>query len=182
MRTANNLDELIKMIKQDTASSFKEDVFPVVQRRMIKHITLDVYGEYQPVAYFRRYKLSSKEMSYNPYDDTSNKGLLSDENIEALFNDRAKDKITMIVVNNTLGSKYYFDKFGNIRVSRNAGRPIAEVIERGKGYDIKKSKYNARYRLPRPFIHNTAVDLGETGDHVKALAKSLRAKGYDVIE
>ena len=177
MWVAKNLDELTEYIKNDIAVSFMEDVFPVVQRKMIKHIALDVYEEYNPKAYYRRYNKAGREIPHNFYDDTDNKGLLSDENIKPYLGSRGKNIVNLWVLNETLGSKYYVDKEGNLRRSKNAGKPIAGIIETGIGYDLS-SRFNAK---PRPFVQNTYDELSSNNDHVKALIQSLRAKGYDII-
>ena len=175
MRVANSLDELKKIIKDDMLVSVATDVVDKVQDRMIRHIVYDVYEVYKPKAYKRRYILAGKDVPpYNPFDDTDNTGLLDRDNIVATITDRYSNKVIVTVENYTLGSKYYY--LNGRQISRNAGKPIANVIETGIGYDVLGWAY---YGVPRPFIQNTFDDLSRTEDYAKAFVKSMRAKGYD---
>lgn len=47
---------------------------------------------------------------------------------------------------------------------------LIQVIESGEGYDYFSPG-------PRPFVTNTREDLAGSGDHVKALARGLAARG-----
>lgn len=198
MRLAKNLNELKELIKDDTYVSLANDVFPVVQSRMIKHIALDVYEEYEPRAYVRRYinsGLSTRYIDFK-FDNTKNKGLLSAENIKYYFADKNKNSVEIFVYNDTLGSRYFYayrevtikDKYGHSRTvkrryryrSQNAGLPIANVIETGEGYDIGLTLEHAEMGQERPFMQNTYEDLARTEDYSKAFVKSMRAKGYDI--
>lgn len=167
-KICTSLAELQKELQNRVNNALSSNVAKVVSDVMIDHIIQDVYDEYEPKRYIRRFDLSGNDIS-SPYDDTDNTGLLDPENIVTQIKGN-----TLIVEDNTLGSKYYQDG-EEWKISRNAGKPIAGVIETGKGYDVWKNGSK-----PRPFIENTREELREREWHKKALKQGLQKQGLEV--
>lgn len=193
------------MLAYDVKMSMAEEVFPAVQNKMLHHIIEDVYEVYDPSWYItgRRYIWTGAD-AYSAYDDTDNSGLMDKDNIRFYIHS-SNGQISMSILNETLGARFYkspaiaknrnrgkrkirslnelIEEIRHRRsnatglLSRNAGRPIAEVIETGYGYDVRNWEYDG---VPRPFMKNTAKDLEQNKDHIKAFVYGMRAKGYDI--
>ena len=116
----------------------------------------------------RRYKQSGNDIG-SPFDDTDNIGLLGQENIISTIDGDGN----LFVQNMTLGSRYYYDATG-WHISKNAEKPIAGVIETGRGYDVLGNA------TPRPFIQNTHDDLEQNHYHTEAMKRSLKKQGLEV--
>lgn len=163
-----NLKELKGELQKKVNKALQNDVAPVVKNTMIKHIDEDVYDVYEPSTYVRRFNHSGIEVQ-SPFDNTENTGLEDIDNIISIVQND-----TLIVENDTLGSRFYRDKKGKWKTSKNYNQPIAEVIETGHGYDVWDDAE------PRPFIKNTRNELRETGKHAEALKKGLEKQGLKV--
>lgn len=61
---------------------------------------------------------------------------------------------------------------------RDGDKYIPKVVETGVGYDY--TGYGYGYEKPRPFIEETKKELKSNKQHLEALKKSLRNKGYKV--
>lgn len=151
-----SIKNLKKVLQGRVDIALKEDVTDVVRDVMTDHIVTDVYEKYSPKTYQRRENCD---------------GLLDPNNISS-----SVDNGKLSVKNDTLGSKYY--NHGNeIKTSQNYNKPIADVIETGKGYDIEGWEYD---NVPRPFMSNTYDDLQKNKHHIEAMRNGLRKQGLKV--
>lgn len=166
-KVCKNMKELEKELLNRINIALDEDVADVVKNVMTDHILQDVYDARPEGAYVRRYNQSGNDIN-SPFDDTDNTGLLDPNTIIATIDGDGGLKVENV----TLGSKYYY-KDGEKKTSQNAGKPIAEVIETGEGYDIANIK-------PRPFMENTAEDIKEHNYHIQALKDGLKKLGLEV--
>lgn len=169
-KICGNLAELQKELQNIINDVLAKDVNDVVKDVMLQHIEDDVYGTYSSEAYLRRGIQDGKSLE-SRYDDTFNKGLKNGDNIIGVVTSNE-----LVVTNNTLGSKYYY-KNNKKKISRNAEKPIANVIETGNGYDVKGWQY---YGIPRPFMQNTNDEILKSKLHYKALKKGLTKRGLEV--
>ena len=165
-KVCKNIKELEKELMKRINTALDTDVADVVRDVMTDHIAQDVYDEYVPSMYVRRYNQSGNDIN-STFDDTDNTGLLDPNNIVATIDGDGGLKVENV----TLGSRYYY-KNGERKISRNAGKPIAEVIETGEGYDIGG--------FPRPFMENAHNDLEQNHYHTEALKQSLKKQGLEV--
>lgn len=163
-----NLKELEKELYKRINIALDTDVADTVKDVMTDHIVRDVYDAWEPQAYMRRYNQSGNDIG-SPFDDTDNVGLLNQENIISTIDGDGN----LFVQNMTLGSKYYYDAKG-WHLSKNAEKPIAGVIETGRGYDVLGDT------IPRPFMENTHDDLEQNHYHTEALKRSLKKQGLEV--
>ena len=164
-----NLKELEKELYKRINTALDEDVSDVVKDVMTDHIIQDVYDVCNPVSYERRYNQAGINID-NGYDDSDNTGLLDVDNIIATIDGEGN----LFVQNITLGSRYYYDK-NKKRISQNAGKPIANIIETGEGYDIWDANGTSR-----PFMRNTHDDLKENHYHTQAMKQGLKRQGLEV--
>ena len=163
-----DIKELEKELQDRIDAALLTDVAEMVRDVMTDHINRDVYDVYEPSQYTRRYNESGIDIN-SRFDDTNNTGLLDPANITAYI-----DRTGILTVeNDTVGSKYYYKK-GSKVISKNAGKPIAGVIETGNGYDVWDDAE------PRPFIANTRDEIREGDYHIKALKQALKRMGLDV--
>ena len=124
-----------------------------VMQAVIKH---DVYDAYTPKMYHRR---------------GGHDGLADKENIKAVAEDG------VLTVTNTTMAYPYLDMEQNT-LSQNAGQLLAPIIESGDGYDYTKWAY---YGRPRPFMHNTEIELSNSKWAIEAmLAEGLIRQGIEV--
>ena len=159
----SNLNELEKELKKRINNALNSEVTDVVKDKMEDHIISDVYNVYEPEIYIRRY---------------TDGGLIDPNNIVAYA-----DHGTLTVKNITLGDKYvgirHYTATGHTstpKVSKNYNKPIAGVIETGKGYDIHGWEYDG---VPRPFMTNTRDELKQSHLHIKALKQGLERQGLE---
>lgn len=170
-KVCKNLQELRNEIMKRVNIALDTDVADTVRDVMTDHIIQDVYDVHIPRRYERRFNQSGNDIN-SFFDDTDNTGLLDPDNIITTIDGDGN----LIVQNVTLGSRYYY--IGNKPyISKNAGKPIAGVIETGQGYDIDNWEYDG---VPRPFIENTREDLKENHYHTKALKEGLKKQGLEV--
>lgn len=148
-----SLSELRSVLQEKIDVALLTDTAETVTDVMLEHIVSDVYEEYIPTTYKRRY---------------NNGGLADPDNIITYLDEYGR----LYVEQFTLGDKYY--KMGDyILISSNYGKPIADIIETGEGYDIVSPG-------ARPFLHNTREDLRKNKQHVSALKKGLKKQGLEV--
>ena len=163
-----NLKELEKELYKRINTALDTEVADTIKEVMTDHIIRDVYDAWEPQAYMRRYNQSGNDIG-SPFDDTDNIGLLGQENIISTIDGDGN----LFVQNMTLGSRYYYDATG-WHISKNAEKPIAGVIETGRGYDVLGNA------TPRPFIQNTHDDLEQNHYHTEAMKRSLKKQGLEV--
>lgn len=166
MKVCKNSKELYAELMKRVNVALDTDVADIIKDVMTDHIVTDVYEEYEPKMYARRYNQSGNDIN-SPFDDTDNIGLLDPNNIISTIDGDGGLKVENI----TLGSRYYYDG-GQRKISSNAGQPIAEVIETGIGYDIGMK--------PRSFMQNTHDDLEQNHYHTEAMKQSLKKQGLEV--
>lgn len=167
MKICKNTKELYSELMKRISYTLDDEVADVVKDVMIDHIITDVYDAYQPTEYIRRGNQSGNDID-SPYDNTNNAGLFDPNNIISTTDEEGG----LEVVNVTLGSRYYYR--GNKRyISKNAEKPIAEIIETGAGYDVRSPG-------KRPFIKNTHDELKDYGFHIKAMKQGLQKRGLEV--
>jgi hypothetical protein len=155
-KSYDDLDALFADLEEEITNAMNDDVSDVVKDTLSKHVKKDVYKKYTPQQYDR---------------DKDNGGLSDKRTMEH----NMIDKTTLEV---------YSDRKNDPSDSREGYEPerdIAYIVETGEGYNWagtdKQGRTNA---TPRPFVKNTIEDLDENEQHVKALQKSLKKKGYDV--
>lgn len=166
MKLCRNSKELSNEIMKRVNIALDSDVADIVRDVMTDHILQDVYDKHIPRQYIRRYNQSGNAIN-SSFDDTDNTGLLDPNNIISMINGEGALKVENV----TLGSKYYYVD-GEQKISKNANKPIAGIIETGIGYDIGM--------FPRPFMTNTHEDLEQNHYHTKALKQSLTKQGLEV--
>ena len=148
-----SLSELKRILQEKIDVALLTDTADTVSEVMMEHIVTDVYESYIPVMYNRRY---------------NNGGLADPDNISVSLDEYGR----LYVGQFTLSDKYY--RMGEyILTSSNYGKPIADIIETGKGYDVVSPG-------ARPFLKNTREDLQKNKQHVDALKKGLKKQGLEV--
>ena len=160
----SSLKELEKELQKRINNALNSEVADVVKYKMEDHIISDVYNVYDPEVYVRRY---------------TNGGLIDPNNIVAYA-----EHGTLTVKNITIGDKYvsinHYTATGHTStptVSQNYNKPIAGVIETGKGYDVHGWQYDG---VPRPFMKNTRDELEQSHLHTKVLKQGLIRQGLNV--
>lgn len=158
-----NFKELEKKIAKRIDNALNEEVADTITNVMRHFIREDVYDSYEPGIYKRRME---------------DGGLIDRDNIQAVTDKNG----TLYVTNVTLGSPNYtkWSKKKKKLVSyksKNAGKPIAEIVETGIGYDFGGWEYDGE---PRPFMHDTLEAVEKNKYHVKALKYGLQRQGLDV--
>ncbi len=153
-KICKNAAELEKELMKKINGSLIQDVAPVVENTMIYSIEKNVYDAYEPSAYSRRQEEG---------------GLIDRDNIVS----KVIDNGVIAVTNETLGEETYVYN-GREFQSKNAGKPIAGIIESGKGYDYWKKAF------PRPFLEETVEMLNKENVVSKVLRDSLKLDGLEV--
>ena len=167
----NNLKELEGILKKKIQKTLETEVKDTLRDIVVDHIFTDVYDSYAPNIYRRRQTQSGANIN-SPFDNTSKTGLLDPNNLKFTFDGKGGISVQNVAV----GSKYYFSN-GKTYISKNAGLPIANVIETGNGYDSSNWEYDG---VPRPFMKNSYMDLKVNHYHTQALKLGLQEQGLEV--
>lgn len=169
----NSLKELESVLNKKIQTALQTEVKEIVRDVIIDHIFTDVYDVYDSAIYWRRLTQTGLD-SGSPFDDSENTGLLDPNNLRFTFDGKGG----MIVENITLGSRYYYE-YNNgqpvWKISKNAGKYIAPIIESGNGYDVFGDTM-----IPRPFMKNSYKDLKVNHYHTQALKLGLQKQGLEV--
>lgn len=154
----NSLKELEAELYKRVDKALENEVGEYVKDVMQTVIKRDVYDVYTPERYHRRGEYG---------------GLADKENMNAIAED------SVLTVTNTTMAYPYLDMEQNT-LSQNAGQLLAPIIESGNGYDYTKWAYYG-YGSPRPFIHNTEIELSNSKWAIEAmLAEGLIRQGIEV--
>jgi hypothetical protein len=158
------IDDLYDFLEQEVANAMSSEKYiDEMKDVMVKNIKSKVYKAYTPKYYVRR-----KE----------NGGLIDkDENIKGDYN-RANMELSILNVR--------VDKKGDTNTDSNIGRYVTPIVVSGdgytftrdNGYDDVDKKGRTYYKKSRDFISASVDELEKTGQHVKALKRYLKSKGY----
>ena len=152
----NSLKALEAELYKRVDKALENEVGEYVKDVMQTVIKRDVYDVYTPKMYHRRGEYG---------------GLADKENMNTIAEDG------VLTVTNTTMAYPYLDMEQNT-FSQNAGQLLAPIIESGDGYDCTKWAY---YGRPRPFMHNTEIELSNSKWAIEAmLAEGLIRQGIEV--
>jgi hypothetical protein len=151
MANFNNMNDLLKAIQNQVKDVANTEGKKTIKDTMKKHIQADVYDQYDPTEYDRR------------YDSTG--GFLSDDSIDIDINSNGNN-INITATDIATGNENYI-------TADAIGQSIIGIIETGKGYTWKHSPGE------RPFLEKTKEDL-ENGVLEKSLKDGLKARGLKV--
>jgi hypothetical protein len=166
MPSFDNLKDLFKYVEKEVSDSMKKEVSEVVKKVQQKAIEDEVYDKYNIVG-------GSQQEPY-VYERRRDHGGLSDPN-------------NMIEVVQVIGNEIVLQVTNITKGKDDSGLYVAELVEYGdnKGYGEYEYKNNRdgtayQYRNPRPFTKETINRLKESGQHIDALRRSLKTKGFDI--